>query len=283
MPPWIIEANSENATMKLHHDPFQVFRGSRTPAGLYARQKWLEEADTPEWQRDFQEIVKTLLAGQVPNGSWQHSTITTISTLFGLHLTVRSTDSRIDDALDWLFQEMQRVAGEVDSRPGSDVEDVDLRGLPFVSSRPDMLLTGATLFLCSIFNRQSDPAVMTVYQRLNMDRLIKERLFSDIDAMHNIFRALVVHPVFAREGLTAAAVDLYAGLQNEHGDWGHRLPFYQTLNALAHLNLPEADAQLEHAFSQLLETQNRDGTWGRRDREWNTFLSIHALKNKGIL
>lgn len=269
--------------MKLRHDPFHVFHGSRTPAGLYARQKWLEEADTQKWQRDFQEIVKTLLAGQVPNGSWQHATMATIRTLFGLHLTVRSIDSRIEDALNWLFQEMQRVAGEVDSRPGSDVENVDLRGLPFVSSRSDMLLTGATLFLFSIFNRQSDPAVLAVYQQLDEDGLIREMLAQDIASLHNIFRALVVHPVFAHEGLSATAVDMYAGLQNEHGDWGNRLPFYQTLNALAHLNLPEADAQLERAFSQLLETQNRDGTWGRSDREWNTFLCVHALKNKGIL
>ncbi|MFC1875714.1 hypothetical protein ACFL2E_00345 [Thermodesulfobacteriota bacterium] len=47
--------------MKLRYDPYQIFRGSKTPAGLYARQKWLEEADTPEWQKDFQEKIKVLL------------------------------------------------------------------------------------------------------------------------------------------------------------------------------------------------------------------------------
>ena len=26
--------------MKLRNDPYQIFRHSRTPAGLYARQKW---------------------------------------------------------------------------------------------------------------------------------------------------------------------------------------------------------------------------------------------------
>jgi len=29
--------------------------------------------------------------------------------------------------------------------------------------------------------------------------------------------------------------------------------------------------------------QNTDGTWGRSEPEWNTFLAIHALKNKGLL
>lgn len=101
--------------------------------------------------------------------------------------------------------------------------------------------------------------------------------------MHNIFRALVVHPVFARGDLTAEAVAVYADLQGEDGEWGNRLPFFQTVNSLAHLNSPETAAQLEYAFSRLFATQHEDGTWGCLDREWNTFLCIHALKNKGLL
>jgi hypothetical protein len=269
--------------MKLRHDPFQVFRGSQTPTGLYARQKWLGEADTPEWQTDFQEIVKKLLAGQVPDGSWQHSTMATTTALFGLHLTLRSTNNQIEDALNWLFRKIHLKTEGTAGRIESDLKGAELEGLPFVSSRPEMLLTGAALFLCSIFNRQNDPAVLAVYQRLNKDGLIKESLARDIASMHNIFRALVVHPVYAHEGLTAEAVDMYAGLQNDDGEWGNRLPFYQTLNALAHMRSPEAEAQLESAFSRLLEKQHKDGTWGQRDPEWNTFLCVHALKNKGIL
>ena len=260
-----------------------MFRGSQTPAGLYARQKWLDEAGTPSWQTDFDETVKVLCAGQMPDGSWEQASMATIRALFGLHLTVRSTDSRTEDALNWLFYRMQDTLEASDRRPESDVGDADLTGLPFVASDPQMLMTGATLFLCSIFNRQSDPEVLAAYQRLHTDDVIKENLVRPIASMHNIFRALVVHPVFCREDLTAEAVAMYADLQGEKGDWGDRLPFYQTVNALAHLNSPESDAQLERAFSRLFETQHEDGTWGRQDREWNTFLCIHALKNKGLL
>ena len=72
-------------------------------------------------------------------------------------------------------------------------------------------------------------------------------------------------------------------MQKENGEWGPPLSFYQTVNALAHLNSPESEAQLERAFSRLFASQHADGTWGRHDREWNTFLCIHALKNKGML
>ena len=163
--------------MKLRNDPYQVFRFSRTPAGLYARQKWLGEADSSQWKTDFEETVDVLLSDQSPDGSWHHETAATI----------------------------------------------------------------------------------------------------------NIFRALVVHPVFAKDKATELALDYHADLQKNDGAWGDDLSFYQTLNALAHLDLSHAETQLERAFERLYETQNRDGTWSRSEPEWNTFLAIHALKNKGLL
>ena len=72
-------------------------------------------------------------------------------------------------------------------------------------------------------------------------------------------------------------------LQKATGDWGKSIPFYQTVNALAHLKSPKAKIQLEKAFVQLFETQTDDGSWSCSEPEWNTFLTIHALKNKGRL
>jgi hypothetical protein len=49
------------------------------------------------------------------------------------------------------------------------------------------------------------------------------------------------------------------------------------------LGLHQTDEQLENAFVLLLKNQNIDGTWSKSEPEWNTFLAIHALKNKGLL
>ncbi|MBT8372662.1 MAG: hypothetical protein KJO34_16980 [Deltaproteobacteria bacterium] len=146
-----------------------------------------------------------------------------------------------------------------------------------------MLFIGATLFLASIFQRQNDPTILAIYQSLNKEGFTKENLKTDFASMHNIFRSLVVHPIFANADLTVKIVEIYAGFQSEKGDWGSGLPFYRTLNALGHLSLSRAEAQVERAFTRLIKTQNSDGTWGNRDLEWDTFLSIHALKNKGLL
>ena len=50
--------------MKLGYHPYQIFRLSKTPAGLYARQEWLGEAETSRWKTDFKETVDFLLANQ---------------------------------------------------------------------------------------------------------------------------------------------------------------------------------------------------------------------------
>jgi hypothetical protein len=269
--------------MKLHHNPFQIFCGSKTPAGLYARQKWLGEESTSSWQNDFKSCVDALFIGQLSNGSWQQSFMVTIINLFGLHLTFRETNNRINAALDWLLDKIQINSIGLTVQTDSDISHADLFGLPFILSRYEMLFTGASLFLSSIYNRQDDPTILAIYRWLNKEGFTRETLNTDVPSMHNIFRSLVVHPKFANADLTVKIVKIYAGLQTEDGDWASGLPFFQTLNAFGHLNLSQAEVQLERAFRRLIETQNSDGTWGSYDPEWNTFLSIHALKNKGLL
>ena len=269
--------------MKLRNDPYQTFRFSKTPAGLYARQKWLGEVQSVQWKNDFQETVDVLLTDQSPDGSWHQDTAATLKHLFGLHLTVRSSNAQVEAALTWLLKHIEIQTNKVQIN-AKDVATVsDLTDLPFVSGRVDMLLTAVTLFLCSIFNRENDPDVLAVYRWLSAHGIKNKGMWFDRASSHNILRAMVVHPVFAKDKATALAVKYYADLQTDDGAWGDDLSFYQTLNALAHLDWPQAETQLEKAFERLWQTQNHDGTWSETEPEWNTFLAVHALKSKGIL
>lgn len=272
-----------SALMKLRDDPYQVFRFSKTPAGLYARQKWLGEAEMPQWKIDFQETVAALLADQLPDGSWHHAKIETIHHLFGLHLTVRSSTAQIDAALTWLLDKIDLQADEIHVRAEDVTTGTILEGLPFIPSGEAMFLTGAALFLSTIFGHESKPDVLALYQWLSAEGVKNKGRWFDGASSHNIFRAMVVHPQFAKDKATALAAEHLADLQTDTGGWRNELPFYQTLNALAHLDLPQADTQLARGFKRLFENQNSDGTWSRSEPEWNTFLAIHALKNKGLL
>jgi hypothetical protein len=146
-----------------------------------------------------------------------------------------------------------------------------------------MLITAATLFLSTIFGRGYDTKVLDLYHLQDkMGRKGKGRWY-DKASSHNILRAMVVHPEFRKGSATVLAVDYLSENLTSVGDWGPSLPFYQTLNALAHLDLPSANEQLEKAFSHLAETQNTDGSWGQSEPEWDTFLAVHAMRNKGII
>jgi len=90
--------------MKLRSDPFQIFRHSKTPAGLYARKKWLKERFPSSYRNDFKETVRFLLIGQSTDGSWGKSFMKTIKRLFGLHLTVRDENEPVRkerDSIGW--------------------------------------------------------------------------------------------------------------------------------------------------------------------------------------
>lgn len=269
--------------MKLRHDPYQVFRSSKSPAGLYARQKWLDEAGTKLWEVDFEKKVSALLEGQLPNGSWNGSKISTIKHLFALHLTLRDPDPSTDAALDWLLDRLQREPLPGKNKAGNWPPATEIKSLPFVSGPPGRMTFGATLFLATIFGRQRDPQVLAAYQWMVLEAFTVPHVWSTPAVTHNLFRALVVHPEFSSGDAVMSAVEQLARLQTAAGDWHPHLPFYQTINALAHLDLPRADKQLDRALGLLLSRQKRDGTWSRSEPEWNTFLAVHALRNKGWL
>ena len=269
--------------MKLRYDPFQIFKSSQTPAGLYARQKWLGEQGTVDWQTDFKATYDRLQAGQSSDGSWSKSVRQTIDHLFGLHLTIRDPNSQIETALDWLLAQTEKKC--MADRPHKKERHPAqmLTDLPFVAGRRDGFILAACLFLASIFGRAQDPRILSLYRMLDKDAGQNRHYWEDMTCLNNLLRAFAVHPEYATAKATQMAVNRLAALQTSEGDWGPQVPFYLNLNAFAHLNLPGVDEQLEGAFLRLVETQNPDGTWGHNQPEWNTFLVVHALKNKDRL
>ena len=139
--------------MKLRYDPYQVFRFSKTPAGLYARQKWLGEADRTRWKIDFQETTAALREDQLPDGSWRHLPLTTIHHLFGLHLTIRESSTGIGAALNWLLDKITLQGDKIKVVCEGDQTADSMRGLPFAVGRQDILMVAAVLFLATIFSR----------------------------------------------------------------------------------------------------------------------------------
>ena len=263
-------------------DPLAVFSQSKTPVGLYARKRWLRET-SKIWEQDFSETVMSLFSGQERDGSWNKSVIKTVRCLFGLHLTVRELNEAIARGLDLLAEKTRRMVTKKQGSFGEPITNLRLQGLPFTEGRGTFFLSGATLFLATIFDRQSDPFILSVYERFEELGHAGQGRWCGWSCSNNILRVFVVHSAYPRGESVALAVKALGEIQEESGRWRRPVPFCQTVNALAHLNSKEADAQLDRAFKWLYKTQNGDSTWGRSDQEWKTFLVVHAMKNKGLL
>lgn len=268
----------------LKYDPLMIFQNSKTPASLYARQMWMNQGETKQWQADFDAAVEELFAGQKRNGSWEDSHLATIHRLFGLHLTVRNRNEQIDRALEWLLsQDIVRRGSVHCSRKSDLIYGHELRSLPFARGCYDHVVTCAILFLASLFGHEFDEQVITVYDRLaRMPRGSKGKWCS-WSCSNNFLRACIVHPDFRESDGLKSLVSTLLEVQRSDGNWPAPIPFYATVNALGHLDKEDADLMLGRAFRKLCQNQNGDGTWGRTDKEWKTFLIVHAFKRKSSL
>lgn len=269
--------------MILNFDPYQVFNKSKTPAGLYARQKWLDQSSTKLWKNDFNKTIKEIQENQLADGSWEHSFKSTINHLFSLHLTVREGNPSIYKGLEWLINlcmdnfPKKRVNLKCESNRDS------LDNLPFQKGCSGYLLYASTLFLASIFSRGKDNRIIYIYECLDDLGVKNNGRWCGWNCSINVLRAFVVNPDYSQSSSVKFFIMALGKIQDSSGRWGNEISFYQTLNALAHLKGFEVDRQLNKAFKRIAQIQNPDGTWGVKNFEWNTFLVVHALRNKGII
>ncbi len=261
----------------LQHNPYECFTTSNTPVGLYARQEWLGHKNDRDWKKAFEDTTAKLLDCQHDSGSWANSFPETVKRLFGLHLTVRNQTESISKALDWLLIKIRQ------SDTDGSTAIADLAGLPFEPGNNHILYPAMAMFLASIFGRSFHPEIISLYQHFSIHITGSSNFFSNHSDHCNILRAFAVHPEFSQSTATKLITEHMLSLQEKSGIWRHPITFYKTVNALAHLSLPDAERQTEKAFRLLSQTQNPDGTWGNAEKEWNTFLVVHAMRNKKII
>jgi hypothetical protein len=98
----------------------------------------------------------------------------------------------------------------------------------------------------------------------------------------NVLRILIEHPLSAQSKQVNSGLEYFAKLQTKTGAW-KGFPFYHTFHAISRARHEVAKEQLEKAFPSVVRRQNRDGSWGRRECETETFLVLDALKNANMI
>jgi squalene cyclase len=98
----------------------------------------------------------------------------------------------------------------------------------------------------------------------------------------NVLRVLIEHPLSKESPPVENGLKHLAKLQTKTGTW-KGLPFYHTFHALSRADATLAEDQLKKAFPSVVRRQNKDGSWGREEKETASFLVLDALRNSGDL
>ncbi len=267
----------------LKYDPLSIFNGSATPVGLYARSRWIGLDNDPGWQKDFDKTVAALRKGQLANGSWENSPLLTIRRLFGLHLTVRQPDDDIDKALEWLVFKFDTLSDpQISTLFGKQLSS-KIESLPFVNGDVADFFKAAVLFLSTIFGKGKEKAIAKIFQEVMARFDFKRGRWTNLASTQNFLRAFVVHPEYKHSEVIQKVVRLFADMQSKSGTWDGRINSYLLINALGHLDTDSAKRQLISSLRGISHKQNSDGSWGRSEQEWKTFLIIHAMKKMSVL
>ena len=97
----------------------------------------------------------------------------------------------------------------------------------------------------------------------------------------NVLRMLIEHPLSRDSEKVKDGLTYLAKRQTRTGTW-KAYPFFHTFDALSRAEDTVAKEQLKKAFPSVVKRQNKDGSWGRKERDTTTFLVLDALKNATI-
>jgi hypothetical protein len=280
--------------VQLRYNPFLIFRNSASPYALHVRRKILESENGSDLAAS-KKILQRILKGQSRDGSWKSSVIQTVKSLFEIELLEDGPLEAGGRAVEWL---MQNPLSKDNSK--SKLAEI-YQGLFFWIPRPeehtlpdrrDLLFnrgcsgffkTGATLYFSGVFGLERDPRIKRAFRTL--DNVLKQRdgKWCSLYCSNNILRAYVSHPLRRGHASTRTAVKYLEKNQKPDGSWPDNSYFYYTFHILAQSRLQSARKQIKKALPRVYRSQNRDGTWGRKGKEFTTFLVVDSLYKQGLI
>lgn len=274
-------------------DPTRIYQQSLSPIGLFARQRWRKE-DALKLRRTGEKWVDYILYRQNLDGSWNHSVTQTCRNLFHLWLLMDKVLEEQREALAWLLEKnyapMRRIS--CDGAPyhhlffkmsRQEREEMNSASdIPFNPGCSGFFKTGIAIFFASLLHQENEPRVEMAFQSLNQVLKVRQGVWCSIPCSTNILKAYTAHPVMKTSGQTALALEYLGKKQGRSGRWLGTPYFYHTLHAVAQSPLPSARKQVEKAIPALIQSQNPDGSWGKRNPELTTFLVLSALESQGF-
>nr|MDO8132984.1 hypothetical protein [Candidatus Njordarchaeum guaymaensis] len=265
---------------RLRIDPFSYVAGLDSPIGICLRKELFRKeaaVDAALKKKVYQKIVRE----QFADGSWDQLFVKTANNLWDLSLLgFGANDRSVNAGLQWLLsiqkEEYRGYSGFFNSRNRKDAST--MRSTYYGEFGPGCTIfyqTAYAIHLFHLFGLDDDEHVeRTVTSYLKFWNPTWCGAWCTI----NVANILIEHPLSKKSKAVESALNHFAVLQSKTGTW-KGLPFYHTFHALSKSDDTLAKKQLGKALPSVVRRQNNDGSWGRKERQTETFLVLDALKN----
>jgi hypothetical protein len=268
---------------ELKANPASYVSRLKSPIGVYLRRElFKKEADADTALK--RELHDKTVAGQSQDGSWNQMFVDTANNLWNLALLgYDAKDLGVKKGLNWVLSiQKHQYRGYPGFFCSSNRKDPSvMRSMLYGEFGPGCTIFYQTTYavhLLHIFGFDDDKQVQTTVRSYLQ---FWTPTWCSAWCTINVLRVLIEHPLSRESKQVQAGLGHLAKLQTPTGAW-KRFPFYHTFDALSRAKNVMAQKQLERAVPSVVKRQNRDGSWGGKTRETDTFLVLDALKNAGF-
>jgi hypothetical protein len=269
-----------NVLERLRADPFNYVAKLDSPIGIYLRRElFRKEIAVDATLR--KELYEKMVGEQSADGSWDQLFVKTANNLWDLALLSFRADAQgVKTGLQWLLsiqkEEYRGHPGFFFSRNRKDASI--MRSTYYGEFGPGCTIFYQTAYAVHLFHLfgldDSEEVETTVSSYLRFWKPTWCGAWCTI----NVANILIEHPLSKKSKQVESALNHFADLQSKTGTW-KGLPFYHTFHALSKANDTLAKKQLSKALPSVIRRQNKDGSWGRKEPQTETFLVLDALKN----
>lgn len=277
-------SDMKNMSVDLKFGPLRYAGNLRTPIGVYLRREVLNSAGMAD-RGLKKELHKRIASGQSSDGSWNQLFVNTSNNLWNLALLgYGAKDKNVKKGLDWLLSNQTYNYREYP-------------GFFYSSNRKESSTMRETLYGefgpgCTIF--YTTPYAVHLFHMYGLDgnKQVQKAVDSYLKfwtpdwcgswCTINVLRMLIEHPKSANTRRTTNGIEHLEEIQTKTGAW-KGFPFYHTFHALTRARSTAAKKQIENALPAVIRRQNSDGSWGKKQKELDTFLILDGLKNAGLL
>jgi len=274
----------DNVSSGLKVDPLNYAASLESPIGIYLRRAIFKKETNADATLK-KELHEKTVADQLTDGSWSQLFVHTANSLWNLALLgYNAEDENVKRGLEWLLS----------------IQRHQYKGYPgffYSDNREDSSLMRSTFYGefgpgCTIFHQTTYAIHLFHFFGFDNHRRIQTTVRSYLQFWKpdwcsawctiNVLRMLIEHPLSSESGQVENGLKHLAKRQTKMGTW-KSFPFYHTFHALSRARHILAKRQLQKARPLVVKRQNRDGSWGRKERETETFLVLDALKNAGAI